>query len=36
MITLKLESGANNGQNNTFELSTVIMRHEVRVLLTEQ
>jgi len=33
LITLKLQIGAGNGQISTFELSTIIMRHEVRVLL---
>jgi len=32
LITLKLQIGACNGQISTFELSTTIMRHEVRVL----
>jgi len=31
--TLSLQIGACNGQISTFELSTIIMRHEVRVLL---
>jgi len=33
LITLKLQIGACNGQISTFELSAMIMRHEVRVLL---
>jgi len=33
LITLKLQIGACNGQIGTFKLSTIIMRHEVRVLL---
>ena len=33
LITLKLQVGACSGQISTFELSTTIMRHEVRVLL---
>jgi len=32
LITLKLQIGACNGQINTYELSTIIMRHEVQVL----
>ena len=33
LITLKMQIGAYNGQISMFELSTIIMRHEVRVLL---
>jgi len=33
LITLKLQIGACNGQISVFELSTIIMRHEVGVLL---
>jgi len=33
LITLKLQIGACNGQISTCQLSTIIMRHEVRVLL---
>jgi len=32
LITQKLQIGAGNGQISTFELSTIIMRREVRVL----
>jgi len=35
LITLKLQIGACNGQIITFELSTIIIRHEVRVLLSD-
>jgi len=33
LITLKLQIDSCNGQISKFELSTIIMRHEVRVLL---
>jgi len=33
LIALKLQIGACNGQISTFELSTIIMRHVVLVLL---
>jgi len=33
LITLKLQIGARNCQISKFELSTIVMRHEVRVLL---
>jgi len=33
LITLELQVGACNGQISTFELSTLIMKHQVRVLL---
>ena len=33
LITLKLQSGACNGQITTFQLSTIIVTNEVRVLL---
>jgi len=33
LITLKLQIGACNGHISTFELSTIIMRHEVQILL---
>jgi len=33
LITLKLQIGACNGQISTFELSSIIMGHEVRVFL---
>jgi len=34
MITLKLQKGARNIQIRTFELSTIIMRHECAGLLS--
>jgi len=33
LITLKFQISARNGQIITFELSTIIMRHEERVFL---
>jgi len=33
LITLTLQIGACNGQISTFELLTIILKHEVRVLL---
>jgi len=33
MITLKLQIRACNGKISTIELSTIIMKHKVRVLL---
>jgi len=33
MITLKLQIDACNGQISTFERSTIILKHEVLVLL---
>ena len=33
LIALKLQTGACNGEISTFELSTIILRHEVQVLL---
>jgi len=35
VTTLKLQIGACSGQISTFELWTIIMRHEVRVLLVD-
>ena len=33
LVTLKLQIGACSGEISTFELSTITMKHEVRVLL---
>jgi len=35
LIALKLQIGACNGRTSTFELSAIIMRQEVRVLLSD-
>ena len=36
LITLKMQIGACNSQISTFELLTITMRHEVRVLLGDR